>query len=170
MRNIQITRALFCGLIFASSWHQATAELVRFEITERKPFAAGLKFGDVGAYERIVGRAHFEFDPDKKQNANVVDLKLAPRNKQGRVEVVADLFLLAPADMTKASGSILYDVNNRGGKLALRFFNFAAGSNNPNSKAHSGDGFLMRHGFVIAWSGWDENCCLAETGFDWAHQ
>jgi len=133
----------------------AHADLVRFEIKSREPFADGKSFGEVGAYERIVGRAHYEFDPKLPQNQNVVDLKLAPRNKRGHVEVTADLFLLAPRDLTKASGAALYDVNNRGNKLALRFFNFGSGSNNPTSAVHAGDGFLMRHGFVVVWSGWD---------------
>lgn len=37
------------------------AELTRFEIQSREPFAGGSEFGAVGAYERIVGRAFFDF-------------------------------------------------------------------------------------------------------------
>lgn len=155
MHATQIVRVLFFGFLAAFVLvADLKAELVRFEITERSPFANGQTFGDVGAYERIVGKVYYELDPQLEQNANVVDLKLAPRNKNGKVEVVADLFMLAPADLSKASGSLLYDVNNRGNKLALRFFNLANGGNNPNSKEHAGDGFLMRHGFVVVWSGW----------------
>ncbi len=58
------------------------AEVTRFEITAREPFASGQAFGEVGAYERIVGRVHFELDPDLPQNQNVIDLKLAPRNER----------------------------------------------------------------------------------------
>ncbi len=130
------------------------AELVRFEITERVPFADGYSFGEVGPYEKIVGRAYFALDPNLRQNEAVVDLKLAPRNAAGKVEFWSDVFILAPADSTKGNGALLYDVNNRGNKLALGMFNYG-GHNNPTTKEHAGDGFLMRHGFTVVWSGWD---------------
>ncbi len=132
----------------------AQAELTRFEIQKREPFAGGQEFGASGAYERIVGRAFFELDPDLKQNGAVIDLKFAPRNARGKVECSADLFVLAPVDPTKANGAALYDVNNRGNKLALRFFNYGGG-NDPSSAADGGDGFLFKRGFVVVWSGWD---------------
>ena len=133
----------------------ARSELVRFEITSREPFAEGKEFGDAGAYERIVGRAYFEFDPRLRTNRNVVDLDKAPKNDRGRVEVISDLFLLAPSDLSKASGAALYGVNNRGNKNALRFFNYAPGNNDPQTEQHAGDGFLMKQGFIVVWSGWD---------------
>ncbi len=131
------------------------AELVRFEIQKREPFAGGAEFGAAGSYERIVGRAFFELDPELKQNGNVIDLKLAAKNSRGKVECSADLFMLAPANLTKANGAALYDVNNRGNKLAMRFFNNGGGGNDPISLADAGDGFLLKHGFVVVWSGWD---------------
>ena len=130
------------------------AELVRFEITQREPFAGGHSFGEVGPYEKLVGRAYFALDPNLRQNEAVVDLKLAPRNAAGRVEFWADLCILAPADPEKGNGALLYDVINRGNKLALGMFNYG-GHNNPTTKEHAGDGFLMRHGFTVVWSGWD---------------
>ena len=141
------TWLLLCGF--------TRAELVRFVIQSRGPFAAGKSFGEVGPYERIVGRAYYQLDPDLPQNQNVIDLKLAPRNEQGKVELFGDIFLLAPQDPTKGNGALLYDVNNRGNKLALRFFNFGGGGNDPRTAEHAGDGFLMSHGFTIVWSGWD---------------
>ena len=150
------------GLVLAvpiMSWllvHGATqAEVVRFEIQSREPFADSRAFGEVGPYERIVGRVYYELDPNLPQNQNVIDLKLAPRNERGNVELFGDLFVLAPCDLSKGNGAILYDVNNRGNKLALRFFNFASGSNDPKNDGHAGDGFLLRYGFTIVSSGWD---------------
>ena len=144
----------FLFLLAAIVSAPARAELIRFEITERVPFAGGHSFGEVGPYEKIVGRAHFELDPALRQNEAVVDLKLAPRNAAGRVEFWADLCILTPADSAKGNGALLYDVNNRGNKLALGMFNYG-GNNNPITLEHAGDGFLMRHGFTIVWSGWD---------------
>ncbi len=146
---------LSCLFVFVLSWAAAAqAELVRFEITQREPFAGGHSFGEVGPYEKLVGRAYFALDPDLRQNEAVVDLKLAPRNAAGKVEFWADLCILAPADPVKGNGALLYDVNNRGNKLALGMFNYGGG-NNPTTKEHAGDGFLMRHGFTVVWSGWD---------------
>ncbi len=50
------------------------AEVVRFEITDRQPFADGQSFGEVGAYERIVGRVDYAIDPDHRVNSQIVDL------------------------------------------------------------------------------------------------
>src|SRR5262249_47105439 len=65
-----------------------------------------------------------------------------------------DVFLLAPKDPSKGNGAIFYDVNNRGNKLALGFFNRAPGSNDPTSERDAGDGFLFRRGYTIVWCGW----------------
>lgn len=145
--------AIACITFFLSP--SVRAELTRFEIIERGTFAEGESFGETGPYERIVGRVHYELDPALPQNQNVIDLKLAPRNERGRVEFSADLFILAPLDLSKGNRAVLYEVNNRGGKGALRSFNYAASSSNPHTLKHVGDGFLMRQGYTIVWSGWD---------------
>ena len=150
----QRLRIGLCLLVFASLTSMVSAELVRFEITRREPFINGEAFGDVGAYEVIAGRVHYALDPALRQNTSVVDLALAQRNDAGQVEFWADLYILTPADPTRANGALLYDVNNRGGKQALGMFNYG-GSNNPTTREHAGDGFLMRHGFTVVWSGWD---------------
>ncbi|MBS0203878.1 MAG: hypothetical protein JSS49_13315 [Planctomycetes bacterium] len=141
-------------LVFISLASSVSAEVVRFEITRREPFAHVELFGDVGPYETIVGRVHYALDPQLRQNSGVVDLTLAPRNDAGKVEFWADLFILTPADPARGNGALLYDVNNRGNKLALGMFNYG-GNNNPTTREHAGDGFLMRHGFTVVWSGWD---------------
>ncbi len=159
--NPRLTTALFHVLAVAGAtfaWLHvppASAEVVRFDVESRAPFAEGRSFGAAGPYERIVGRVYYRLDPDLPQNGNVVDLKLAPRNDDGFVEYSGDLFILAPKDLTRGNGAVFYDVNNRGNKLALRFFNFGSGGNDPRSAAHAGDGFLMRHGFTVVFSGWD---------------
>ena len=143
--------AIFASLLITP----VSAEVTRFEITQREPFADGKAFGAVGAYERIAGRVHFELDPELPQNQHVIDLKLAPRNERGRVELSADLLILAPVELSKGNGALLYGVNNRGNLNTLRNFNYASGSNDPENESHAGDGFLMRHGFTVVWSGWD---------------
>src|SRR6266567_3256180 len=116
--------ALFLGLVVHGP---ARAGLVALEVTKREPFAAGQSFGDVGPYEQVTGIARFAIDPRDVHNRIIVDLELAPRNKDGKVEFAADVVILTPLDPAKGNGAILYEVNNRGNKLALGMFNRAPG-------------------------------------------
>lgn len=145
MQSQRIVLHLIAWLVLVSHSSTVSAELVRWEITSRQPYADGRQFGSAGAYERIAGKVHFELDPNAAANALIVDLRRAPVNAQGRVEFWGDLVILAPVDLTKSNGSLFYDVNNRGNKTALGFFNYG----------DPGDGFLMEHGFTVIWSGWD---------------
>jgi hypothetical protein len=115
---------LLPGLLLAGI---ADAAVTRFEITSRTVVADGQSFGNAGPYERIVGRVYYRVDPTTTANRAIVDLPLAPRTADGQVEFWAELDVLTPQDPTKANGAILYDVNNRGNKLALRMFNDTAG-------------------------------------------
>jgi len=148
-------RAVICTAMLLSTFalRLSTAEVVRVEIRQRGPFAEGHAFGRTGPYERIVGRMHFEVTPDDPANSGIVDLTLAPRNARGKVEFWSDFFLLAPADPRRGNRRLLYDVNNRGNKLALWTFNEALG-NNPATLADAGNGFLMREGYSVLWCGW----------------
>ncbi len=127
---------------------------VRLSIERQVSFAEGAPFGDTGSYERLTGSALFELDPNDRANANVVDLALAPRNANGAVEFRADLDILKPVDLARGNGCLLYDVNNRGNKTALRAFNDSPPDNDPLTMVAAGNGFLMRQGFTIIWSGW----------------
>lgn len=152
--SLFICMATSAALMVAVVPKPVGAEVTRFEIDRREPFAPGTQFAAAGSYERIIGRVYYEIDPELPQNRPIVDLDLAPRNGRGRVAFSADLFILAPSDLSKANGAILYDVNNRGNKLALRFFNDAPGRNDPRTQEDAGHGFLMRQGFILVWSGW----------------
>jgi hypothetical protein len=141
-------------LALSAAGSRARSELVALEIQRREPFAGGLAFGNTGAYQKLVGVARFEVDPGNPRNRDVIDLDRAPRNARGRVEFEADVYLLAPRDPARGNGAILYDVNNRGNKLALGFFNSGGGGNEPNTAADAGNGFLFRRGYAVVWCGW----------------
>jgi hypothetical protein len=130
------------------------AELVSLEIYRREPFAGGAAFGDTGPYEKLVGVAHFAVDPKHPRNGLIVDLDRAPRNAAGKVEFEADVYLLVPKDIARGNRAILYDVNNRGNKLALGFFDSGGGGNDPSTLADAGNGFLFRRGYTVVWCGW----------------
>lgn len=146
------TLALVC-LISA----RAEARLTRITIASREVVAGGAPFGDVGAYEKLTGTAYFEADPGNPHNAVVFDLDKAPRNAAGKVEFSADLVLLRPVDLSKASGTLFFEVNNRGNKIVQTMLNDTppnANNNNPITANDFGNGFLQRRGYVVAWVGW----------------
>jgi hypothetical protein len=132
----------------------ALAEVTSLTILRREPFAGGKSFGDAGPYERIVAVAKFAVDPRDRHNQPIVDLGLAPINAKGQVECHADVVILAPKDPLKGNRTLFYEVNNRGNKLGLRMFNNAPGGNDLTKPGCEGDGFLMKHGFTVVWSGW----------------
>ena len=129
------------------------AEITKIVIDKREPFAAGHEFAVTGAYEKLIGKAYGEVDPKKNHNKNIISLKNAPLNNRGRVEYSMDMLILKPIDMQRGNQTIFYDVVNRGNQ-ALRVNFGAERSNNPTTLAHAGDGFMMRQGYTLVWSGW----------------
>src|SRR5262245_60265317 len=114
-RASNMRRLIMAGfLLNAACLLPAAAKVERVEIISRQPFAAGTQFGEVGAYEKLRGRAVFALDPDAAANAAIADLKLAPRNERGLVTFSAEFLVLRPADPALGNGLLLYEVNNRG--------------------------------------------------------
>jgi Alpha/beta hydrolase domain len=132
----------------------ANARVVQIRIERREPLLNSKPFGAAGPYEKLIGKIDFALNPSAPQNANIVDLALAPRNPQGDVEFSADFYLLKPADPARGNGRLLYEVGNRGGKSLLRTFQKATPSDDPKSEADVGDGLLMRQGYALLWMGW----------------
>jgi hypothetical protein len=129
--------------------------VLRIEIVERlSPVFDGRIFGSVGTYECVGGMIHGELDPSHPLNTTIVHLDKAPRNAAGRVEYRSDFTLMTPTDLGRGNGWLLYDVPNRGNKVALTRLNRGADGNRPTTAAHAGNGFLMRHGFSLIWSAW----------------
>jgi hypothetical protein len=131
----------------------AQAEITKLVIEKREPFASGHDFGLTGPYEKLAGKAYGEVDPKKKQNKIIVNLNKAQKNERGRVEYSMDIFILKPLDMKRGNQTLFYEVVNRGNQ-ALRVNFGAERSNDPTTLAHAGDGFMMKQGYAIVWSGW----------------
>ena len=132
------------------------AEVIRFDISERVPAFAGRSFGEVGPYERITAKATIALDPTDDRNAVITDLGQAPRNADGKIEAIADVVILRPADPARANGTLLLDVPNRGRKLAPQLFDDSPqpGVNNAQVADDAGIGFLHRSGYTMVWVGW----------------
>jgi hypothetical protein len=128
----------------------AEAQITKIVIDRvESPTFRGRAFGEVGRYEKLVGRAFGEVDPQHPLNAGIQDIELAPKNARGRVEYVADFYLIKPIDMSKSSHTLVYNVINRGNKGHDNLD--AAGG---NEMTDAGDGFQQKRGLVMLWSGW----------------
>ena len=138
----------------------AQAQVTRFELTgPPEPAFGGREFGAAGRYERITGRATIAVDPADPRNAVIADIASAPRNAAGRVEAVADVVILRPAEPARGNGTLLVEVPNRGRKLALPLFNDAP----PDERqGDPGSGFLFARGFTLAWVGWQGDFAPAD--------
>ncbi|MBM3524114.1 MAG: hypothetical protein FJX57_14265 [Alphaproteobacteria bacterium] len=132
------------------------AKVVRLEIVRTEPAFGGQSFGAVGAYQRVFARAHGEVDPASPLNAIIQDLELAPRNARGRVEYTTDVEFLKPVDMARGNGTLLFEVLNRGNKLAVNAFNNGIPLPVPerNALTTAGDGHLFATGHTLVWFGW----------------
>ena len=126
--------------------------VLRIEVTEREsPVFGGTEFGAVGPYERLHGTVFGELDPTHPLNAGIVNLDRAARNAQGNVEYRSDFRILKPLDLDRGNGCLVYDVPNRGNQPIMPRLNGAPDGGHPQ---HAGNGFLMRRGFTLVWSGW----------------
>ena len=142
------------GILLIVAPVTARAELVRVEITKRVDVLNGKAFGSVGPYEKLHGKAFFVVDPANPRNQVIADIDLAPRNRQGRVEFSADLFILKPKDVSRGNGVVFFDVINRGRFRLLTTFSAAEAADDPTTEAHFGDGSLLIQGFTLVAVGW----------------
>ncbi|OFW97901.1 MAG: hypothetical protein A3D94_09050 [Alphaproteobacteria bacterium RIFCSPHIGHO2_12_FULL_66_14] len=139
--------------------------LLSLDVQKVETLADGAPFGAAGAYERVIGTARGEVDPATPANKGIALIDKAPRNVRGMVEYATDVFILRPQDPARGNGRILYEVNNRGRKML--FGNIADGPqgvNDPKTLADLGNGFPLRLGFTIVWSGWDPDAPRANMG------
>jgi hypothetical protein len=139
--------------------------IVSVEVQAVEPLADGAAFGSVGAYEKVIGIAKGEIDPVAPGNRGIALIDKAPRNARGMVEYTTDFYVLRPKYPAKGTGRILYEVNNRGRKML--FGNIADGPqgiNDPQKLADVGNGFPMRRGWIVVWSGWDPDAPRTNKG------
>jgi hypothetical protein len=146
----------FAAALLATTALAATADarVLQLAVLKVEPVFEGRAFGAVGAYEKVTARATIGVDPADPHNAGIVDVGLVPRGPSGLVEAVSEVEILRPVDAAKANGRLLYEVVNRGRKLGLVLLNDAPGGNALATAADAGNGFLMRQGYTLVWSGW----------------
>lgn len=165
-QQVSRVKLAILGLFIFIAPSPGGAEVTRVDIQRREDVLGGKAFGDVGAYEKIVGKVHFAVDPKVPRNRVIADLDLAPKNAQGKVEFSSDFYIIKPKDSTKGNGVALFDMVNRGNKALLRVFNRATASPDPTTEAEFGDGYLMRQGYTLAMVGWQFDVGEDRVGFD----
>jgi len=141
------SRVLFAALLLLAGACQASAEVVRLEITSKQPYGTF----EAGDYVMWKGRVHGELDPAEK----IPDLDKARRNERGKVEYAADLMLLMPADTAKGNGALLVDVPNRGRVYGIALYNGPRGEPFNSGNIQQGTGFLEDQGFSLAEVQWE---------------
>ena len=163
--RIRTAGLLAAGLLAAGplSVGPTRAEVTRFELQGAATAAfGGQEFGPAGRYERIVAKATIALDPADARNAIIADLALAPRNAAGKVEAVADVIILRPAEAARGNGTLLLEVPNRGREIIGQLMNDAPGANLLSGATNPGNGHLMRQGYTLAWVGWQADIAAGQ--------
>ena len=122
--------------------------VIGFDVTERRAYDGPFD----RPYERVDGVARYAVDPVWEAANGIVDIDLAPRADDGLVHFEGDVTLLRPLDRARRTGIV--EVPNRGRRTLLGLYNRAAPVLEPTAEIDPGDGFLLRHGFTLAWCGW----------------
>jgi hypothetical protein len=150
-----------------ATFQTAQARITQIKVTRiESPTFEGLSFGNVGQYEKLVGRVTGELDPADPHNSVITDIALAPRNARGKVEYETDIMILRPVDRSKGNHKVWYELTNRGRIASFSQFNDASsGGNDPTRAADAGNGFLMKEGYSILISGWDVSAPPGDNRF-----
>jgi len=147
----------------------ADARIVKFDVTSKEsPTFGGYSFAGVGQYEKLVGMAYGELDPNDPKNAVIVDIKLAPRNARGMVEYSHTFYILKPIDLSKGAHRMMYEPPNRGSKT-ISAMNRGVGGNDPGAVTDPNllaNSFLMPRGYTLAFSGWDYSAGTSMANFN----
>ena len=147
----------------------AQARLTQLVIERVQPFAGGMRFGEVGAYEHISGVARGELDKNDPHNKGIVNLGRTRINIRGKVEYEVDFEMLRPAEAARGNRKILYEVNNRGRKFMLPWLLDAPvqavnAANDLANVKDVGTGLFFRQGWTMVWSGWDPDAPRSNKG------
>ena len=143
----------------------ADAGITRIQIISRGPAFGGYSFPKVGTYERIIGKGFGEISPVDRHNKVIVDLGLAPRNTNGKVEYSFDFYILKPTDLSTGNHKVFYEAPNRGSKL-FGNFNRSTGGNDSSAASDPSSSFLAPQGYTMVWSGWDFGAGTDNSNFN----
>src|SRR6516225_1949499 len=112
MRTVSLLALSAAAVLVAAP--TADARVTKIQITSKQsPTFGGYAFEGIGPYEKIVGKAFGELDPNDPKNAVIVDIALAPKNPDGKVEYAFDFYILKPIDMNTDNHKVMSEPPNR---------------------------------------------------------
>ena len=165
--NVSLLALSAAGLLIATPGAHARVTKIQI-VSKESPTFGGYAFKDVGAYEKIVGKAFGELDPKDPKNSVIVDIQLAPKNANGKVEYAFDFYISKPIDLSKGNHKVMYEPPNRGRKTHAAL-NRGAGGNDPGSVTDPkvlANTFLPPRGYTMVWSGWDYSAGTSAADFN----
>ena len=126
---------------------------IRLEISSTTRLRAA-RVRDTGAYERLLGKAcHYAIDPDEDGLPDIVDLELAPAKRRRPGRVLCDSrHNQAGRPRQGQQPPVLRVLQPRQPRPARRLYTAPAPT--LTSPAYAGDGYSMRQGYTLMWSGW----------------
>lgn len=140
----------------------------RFEVKGSGLAFGGASFGEVGTYTYTLAEATAAVAPADACAPTIVDLPNTVADADGKLRYRFDVVLLTPTDAARANGTLFYEVNNRARALLVPVLNegsvndlfgnvapaIPAAATGAVAGVGAGNGFLMRQGASIVWSGW----------------
>src|ERR1700752_5116533 len=157
MHRLVLVLGVVGSLLLASG---VDARITRIQITTTEsPTFGGFSWPGVGQYEKLVGKAFGEGDPQSRLNRDIVDIEFAPVNARGKVEYSFNFYILKPIDLKKGADKVMYEPPNRGGKTWTALGRVTGGGDDPGSITDPvvlANSFLMPRGFSLVWSGWED--------------
>ena len=148
---------IYVAVLAALAAAGADARITKITIDSRATAFGGYAWPGVGQYEKITGWAFGELDPNDAHNAVITDIKLAPRNANGKVEYSHNFYILKPLDLAKGNHKVVYDAVNRGSKT-FSVLNRGLNGDDPGSVTDQqalANTFLFPKGYSYVASGWD---------------
>ena len=155
--HLGIAIALVAGVLAATS--VADARTTKIEILSRGIAFGGYAFNGVGQYEKIIGIATGEVNPNDPKNAVIVDIQLAPKLPNGNVQYRHNFYILKPVNLGLGNHKMMYEPPNRGGKT-YGTLNRSPGGNDPGAITDPvalANSFLWPRGYTTVWTGWENN-------------
>lgn len=134
------------ALLLAASMPVA-AEVTRLEIASKAAYGTFR----AGEYVLWKGTVHGELAPTEA----IPNLDKADRNARGKVEYAASILLVMPADLSKANGTLLVDIPNRGRVYGVALYNGPRDEPFESGRLDQGTGFLQDQGFALAEVSWE---------------
>ena len=162
-RQFNLRRLAVAGLVGTSALAIASgaqAHITKITILSSATAFGGYSFPGIGTYQVLKGYAIDAVDPKSPQNSMITDIQLAPRDANGKVDVVFNFYILTPTDITKGNAKMMYEPPNRGNKTFGVMNNTPTfpTTNDPASLTDPtilSDSFLWTRGYTTVWSGWE---------------